>query len=66
MKIRIVRPHPPEGPRVIVSLGRGEVSLTVSEATDLHDAIGDALLIVAKRHGEVDPRCASMFFIGED
>jgi hypothetical protein len=61
MRIRIMKPRPGYGPRVVVSLGGEETSLTVSEATDLHRALGEALLVVAKRHGEIDPRIDELF-----
>jgi hypothetical protein len=60
MRIRIMKPRPGYGPRVVVSLGGEETSLTVSEATELHRALVDALLVVAKRHGAIDPRIDEM------
>jgi hypothetical protein len=40
----------------VVRLGDVDDVLTISEATDLHRALGEALLIAAKRHGQIDPR----------
>jgi len=32
------------------------ISYTISEATDLHRELGEALLVAAKNHGVIDPR----------
>lgn len=54
-EIRIAPPSGSCGPRIVVGgIGRGE--LTVSEATDLHRRLGEALLLVAKRYQTLDPR----------
>lgn len=58
MTIYVAAPLGNSGPRIVVEPdgpARRQL-LTISEATDLYRKLGDALLIAAKRHGEIDPR----------
>lgn len=55
-RVSVEAPRGNRGTRVVVMLGGVGHCLTISETTDLHREMGEALLIAAKRHGQIDPR----------
>lgn len=55
-RVLVEAPRGANGPRIVTLIAGVDHVLTISEATDLHRALGEALLIAAKRFGQIDPR----------
>lgn len=65
-QVRITLPRNGSGPRLIVTCGGQETSVTISEATDLHRKLGEALLVAASRYHDIDPRIETWQYTDDD